>query len=64
MPPINFTVPATKRKRVLDGISGKTSQPELVLLPPPLIEKVAGFVRELSKTRRPAQENSLIKFSV
>ena len=60
MPPINFTVPATKRKRVLDGISGKQSQPELVLLPPPF----AGFVRELSKTRRPAQENSLIKFSV
>ena len=42
---------------LLHGLSGKRSQPEFVLPPPPLIEKVAGFIHKLSKTGRPAQEN-------
>lgn len=51
---INFTTPATKRKRVIEGHSSKHSKPEFVLPPPPSEEKIACFVHELSKTGKPA----------
>ena len=52
---VNFTAPATKRKRVLEGQSGhqSQSQPQFVI-PPPSKEKMESFIRELSNTGKPA----------
>lgn len=50
---INFTAPATKRKKVLDGTSSRCSQPEFEVSPPS-DEKISCFIHELSKTGKPA----------
>ena len=51
---INFTAPATKRRRILEGQSGHQSQPELLEPPPPSKEKIESFLHLLSKTGKPA----------
>ena len=51
---IVFTTPATKRRRILEGTSGKLSQSDFSLPSPPSKEKLSNFIEELSKTGKPA----------
>ena len=48
------TTPATKRRRILEGTSGKLSQSDFFLPSPPSKEKLSNFVKELSKTGKHA----------
>ena len=54
IPDIDFTAPATKRKRVHDGKPNQKSQPQVPLPPPPSKERIKDFIHELSKTGKPA----------
>ena len=51
---IDFTAPATKRKRVQDGKPNQKSQAQVPLPPPPSKERITDFIRDLSKTGKPA----------